>query len=397
MKKRDQGISSAWSFLLGVVLFTLVVPGVLLGPARSVRLIVSAVSGTLAQGGSQRPAAALSHELPVIELLPEGFLVRNGVRYPMEVERTAAGEEVIRSITAEDRPFEPYERILLAPPSTDILGGQLALWIAGRMGVPVPASELVYLIRDGSDAGIHEVFEFVDGSFEQYRNISDARVAVYAPASGTHEAWSEVANWQVRGKEDREATARLGTLIVALNDTTISNAERRRQLEILLDVDAFLRYLATMQMLRADGTEAQMALVDNPRIQRFYPVLTYAPLVPVITDEAAGPKDDPLARALLSVSDWRSERDRLVAQGLRELHVSGQFMQQLDAMAGQVAPSLATSSVAGRRPLFSMRDADLSAATLQWSADGLRSRVTSHWERLSTALAGGMAETNTTP
>jgi hypothetical protein len=393
MKRRDQGISQAWSVLLGFVLLTVVVPGVLIGPARAVRIIASAVSGTVMQGTSPVAVTTGEHQLPMVDIdLSEGHIVHEGVHYSMEVEQKEGNELMIRLHAPDNSPFGPYERITVSPPRTaDMLGGSLALWVAGRMGVPVPYKELVYLRMDGDDAGVHEVTELVSEEFERYRHISDGPVEVMIAAhhdetGATVDPWRDVAHWRLMG-EDRGAGRKLNELIGVLNDTIMDNAPRRQRLEEMIDVEAFIRSLSTLHVLGAEGhSGVRMAMVMNPRTDRYYPVLIAAPLVPIEQDGSPVREASLLSQRLMAIDDWRMQRDQMTRQALQELQAGEVFTQRLDRISAQVAPSLATAGKTSRA-LFSMRDPDHSAGALQWSSGDLRSRVTAHWDRLSMALA----------
>lgn len=380
--RRDQGISSAWSFLLGFVLLTIIVPGVLLGPARAVRIIASAVSSTIMQGTSPTASVkAQEHRLPMVELrMDDGQLIHDHVSYDVEMEEDQNGIVVAHKNSTA---FGPFEKIRFTTPRADLLSGMLANWIAGRIGVPVPWKDLVYLRKNGRDAGIHEVTEVVASTYEDHRNIGEAPVAVFISGT-TGDPWQGAENWDPNGADDA-ARRQLNELITLVNDTTSPPVDLRERATAVMDVEAFIRYYAALQVLGVgEGGQVRQALVLGPRTGLFYPVLLDAPLVP---EENTGiAYQDRLEARLMSISEHRSERDRMVREAITELHAGGAFEQRVDELAAQVAPSL-VSVGATRRPLFSMQDVDHSASSLQWSADALRSRVTSYWDRSLPAVA----------
>src|SRR5690606_14276690 len=133
-------------------------PGVLIGPAHAIRIIASAIAGTVMQGASTDATEFPVHQLPVVDLqLKDGLLMYEGVRFPIEHQPFGNGHE-IRSVAEGNSPFGPFDRFTITRPrNADVIGGTLANWIAGRMGVAVPYKSLVQFQLDGDDAGIHEV------------------------------------------------------------------------------------------------------------------------------------------------------------------------------------------------------------------------------------------------
>ncbi len=393
MKRRDQGISNAWSFLLGFVILTIVVPGVLIGPAKAIRMIASAVSGTVMQHSDPDVEVKKEHQLKVIELRSkEQELIYNTVHFPIELEDDDRNGILVNFRSQAITPFPPYEQIVLRAPGDELLEGTLALWIAGGMGVPIPQHELIYLRRDGNDAGIHELSEYVSASFELYRNISNGPVTVIRPKSDLEPAidpWASLDHWELSMAQNEDAKKSFGSLIGILNDSLISNADRRIALDLVIDVESFNRYHACTLVLGVnDRSQMQMALVLNPRTAKFYPVLMKGILLPASDEVIISTELDLLAQRMLAISDWRVQRDDLVKEALQQLHVNGSFQKKADDLAEHIGPSLTTVG-RSRKPLFSMSDQAGSAASLEWSAGDLTTRVASYWDRTMPVVSGG--------
>jgi hypothetical protein len=385
MKRRDQGISSAWSFLLGIALLTVVVPGVLIGPARAVRIIASAVSSTVMQGATPNSAQQAADPAPVVPgadlRTAEGVLVVDGVRHAVEVERPGDAH-VLRFKHPEFAPFGPYTLLDLHADAVPVLlGDQLANWIAGRMGVAVPWSHLLQLELDGRSEGLHRMAERLVPEFEQYRHIHSETVPLFLPTNND-DPWRSVDAWTTMAATATEQ-ALLADLLRVLNDTILPVGTRREHLERLVDVDGFIRLAAALDMVGASQhAGVRVALVLGPRTGRFYPVLDRTPLVPTEAAVEGGIKR--LLAPFMAVQAWRTQRDELVRQALLDFHSNGAFHARMDELAKLVRPAPVVSGQR-RRPLFSGTDPGLGAAELQWSAEDLRSRVVAHWDRLAAA------------
>ncbi len=390
MKRRDKGISNAWSFLLGFVILTVVVPGVLIGPARAVRLIGSAVSSTILQTPSQpEEVVAGGQQLPIVDIADPGTeLVINDIHFPIRSIGTAGDRTIIEIDSSSRTPFGPFTKLVIESPGADLLGGPLALWIAGRIGVPIPFHTLVQLHRDGSDVGVHQLKEYVDHTFERDRNLTGSDVNVVRVKDGLDpeiDPWGSTDHWDLPA--DGDAAKQFTSLIEVINDSLITPADRRSQMELLIEVDAFNAFHAAAFMLGATREDpASMVLVLDPRTLKYYPVLTDAPLVPSADGTIAG-EGYLIEKRMMAISDWRSQRDGLVKDALQEIHASGAFDRKLTALSGSVRPS-AKAVGNSRRPLFSMQGS-ASSAGLQWSADDIRKRVAAHWDRILPVVSGG--------
>ena len=379
MKRRDQGISNAWSFLLGFVILTVVVPGVLIGPARAVRIIGSAVSNTIVE----RPVAVGTdvpdHALPVVDLhISNNELVFRSVHYPI-VSENMGDRTVVHFDTAGGSPFGPFNTLLIKEPAADLLSGTLALWVAGRMSVPIVSHRLIFLQQDGQDVGLREMAEVVDRKFEQYRNVSDLEVDVFRVKEdivpGT-DPWKDIAHWDTRAANG-PAIEQFNKLLTLLNDTLIEPADRRNEMASLMDEEAFDHYCAAMFMLGVTReTPARTVIVLDPRIGKFIPVLVEAPLVPATDVRAGNDGWDLLTKRLLEVADRRKERDRLVQEAIASLHRSGEFDEKVSEFSHLVSPSIKNPGKS-RRPLFSMQGA--AAGGLEWGTEDLQRRVSEYW------------------
>src|SRR5690606_37142607 len=166
----------------------------------------------------------------------------------------------IRSVAKGNSPFGAIDRFTITRPrNSDVIGGTLANWVAGRMGVAVPYKRLVQLQTDGDDAGIHEVTEAVTGEYEMDRNLTGSSVAVFLSDRSQNtegkDPWRDRSHWTAVGLEDEEAAERFGELIAILNDSLITMAERRAQLEALIDAEAFNLYHAAIRVLGVPAEE----------------------------------------------------------------------------------------------------------------------------------------------
>lgn len=365
MRKRDEGISSAWSFLGGTIILLIVVPGVLIGPARAVRIIGSTVSSTLLQN-TQPPAAmaARVQERPTLPLVKvdEDLLEFEGLRYPVSIE-----SDVITFNGEEAFPFGPYRKITIKEVKGNVEAtSPLALWIAGRIGVPVIYQELVYAEIDGGSAEVAVISEAIDGSFEKYRNAAEVEVPVVTvdpfdlPAANVHGG----------------AVKSFNKFSQVVIDTTMAAADMRSKLDTLLDVDAFLNLYAALEIAGARaGSNYRYALVQSPRTEKFYPVLTAAAIMPL-----ANEGKDHMAERLLSIAEWRSRYDRKIAEGIELLRDDAALMKKLDDLSSGAAPVQAAVGGA-RRKLFAS-GADMAIVHSNAYEGSLYDRLRAHWERI---------------
>jgi hypothetical protein len=365
MRKRDEGISSAWSFLFGTIILLIVVPGVLIGPARAVRIIASTFTSAVFQGTIPPAAAAANVQerptLPLVQLDGQD-LVYDGLQYPISID----GDRI--SFTAVDElPFGPYRNITIKEvQKNDEATSSIALWIAGRVGVPTAFQELVYLERDGDDAVVAVLSEEVDASFERYRNAAetDVPVLVFDPfepgSAGTEGAAAE---------KMKEVT---GTVM----DTMMDPAAMRTQLDSVLDVDAFLDLYAALQIAGSRDSRYRYAMVLSPRTNKFYPVLMNASLMPAEQIK----ERDLLWERLFSVAEWRSRYENKIAEGLDLLRDDPSLQEKLNELSSGAAP-VEVAAGGARRKLFS-GGGDIAIVTTGNSEEPLADRLRSHWERI---------------
>ncbi len=425
MKQRHQA-PVHWPLvaLAAVVVLPLVVGLVVLGPSRALPIAAAAVGNVLIDGLNEAPP---DHRIPVVEVevdaadlerleadLPwsggetvKAALLDKGIRYPARFRYRGVyatthflgGKRSFRLSLKRGNPFAPYRRLnFLNPKSFNMVNDHLALWIAARMGVPVPYDDFAFVRVNGRDVGVMEVVEQVDADFERNRHLTDGKVAVFKgdfpPVTGRElpkprALWADPANWEhVGGGDSARAQAQLTALVNVVRSGKLSDAVRRDSLATLIDIDAFLRYYAALKVLNTchiDDHHNQW-LVLSPRTGRFYPVLWDALMMYPHAGEPLHPVHDALSRIILADPEWRLAHDRYVRAAIDDLLRNDRWSAQVDAVADRLGPSVLRDR--NKYGQVSAEPADVhrfSFAHWTHSLASLHNTALAYWKRYATA------------
>lgn len=378
--KRDRRAPRPWPLiaLASTVVLSLLVGMAALGPHRAANIALAASSNILIDGLNERIPA---HRIRVVELevdpndlaalnadLPwsggevkAATLIDKGIRYPAKFRYRGVyatthflgGKKSFRLNLKKDNPFSPYRRLnFINPKAFNMVNDHLALWIAGRMGVPVPYDDFAFVRINGVDVGVMEVFEQVDKDFERNRHIGDHSVAVfkgdYPPVTGRElpkplALWTDAAHWEyVGGGDSALAHQHLLALVGLVSSRTLSAEAKRDSLPKLIDIDAFLRYYAALKVINTSHIDDfhNQWLVLSPRTGLFYPVLWDPLMMYPHRDEPLHPVHDALSKLVLMDPEWRLRCDRQVAEGIALLRTDGLFEKHLDQVADRLQPSV---------------------------------------------------------
>lgn len=375
------GLSAIGRLLLLVIIIGTVLGAAYLGPTRALRIGAAAASNKFLD----RPDKDTEHLLPVIDIhvdkndlkeldsdLPWSGGARksvvwrhNGIdhqgtfRYRGLVAPThfMGMKKSFRLNMKGSNPYRPLKSLnVINPKSLNMLNNHLAMWIGGYMGVAVPYDEMVYVRLNGEDHGVMELYEQVNGDFERNRNLSDEQVPVFKgdfpPLKGRElpphiPIWQNADNWQYASKADptlanEKLNALVGLLKInrkpALDTLTISFADSVAQ---LIDVPDMLRYYAAIKVLNTkhiDNYHNQWLVMNKNKL--FYPVL-WDPLMMFAPEgEPWYPIHDALSYHLLSVPEWRVERDRIIHRSLSELYRDSAFVEYFQNARNRLRPSM---------------------------------------------------------
>lgn len=419
MRRSGRRIGTAGLVLVGAVLLSLIVFGAILGPGRALRIAAASVLSTAIDGIAEDPGG---HRIPVIDVrvdhayldtlnadLPwsgdhrvPATVVHSGIHHNVKFRYRGAytpshflgGKKSFRITTKKNGPFAPYRKLnLINPKALNMLTNHLGNWIAGRMGVAVPYNEMVFVRMNGRDHGVMEMFEQIDGSFERIRGVATDDVPVYRgefpPVQGRElpkhrQLWRNAAHWEYTSDADSTlAHDRLNALVAVIGSATMDLRLRRDSLAKLIDVDAYLRFMAAVLVVNTKHMDQyhNQWLVMRPD-GRFYPVWWDALLMFAPKDEPLYYIHDALSFWILQVPEWRLQRDRYAYEALVELHTAGAFTRQLDRTIERVQPSvLADRNKYGNVSLAPEDVHRFSVVHVIGSLSGMRTSVAAYWDR----------------
>jgi len=412
--------------LAGIVVLTLLLGMSVLGPSRALHIGVAAASNVVIDGLNEAPPP---HRIPVVELevdakdldalnadLPwsggevkAATLIDKGIRYPAKFRYRGVyatthflgGKKSFRLSLKKDNPFSPYRRLnFINPKAFNMVNDHLALWIAGRMGVPVPYDDFAFVRINGVDVGVMEVFEQVDKDFERNRHLTDRSVAVfkgdYPPVKGRElpkplALWADAAHWEyVGGGDSALAHQRLKALVDVVRSKKLTPEQKHDSLPKLIDIDAYLRYYAALKVLNTchiDDHHNQW-LVLSPRTGLFYPVLWDPLMMYPHTDEPLQPVHDALSKLVLMDPAWRSRCDRYVSNAIDDLRSDGTWVKHLNEVADRLEPSVLRDR--NKYGQVSSDPADVhrySFAHWSRSLTSLQHTALTHWEKVKAEMS----------
>ncbi|MCB0769664.1 MAG: CotH kinase family protein [Flavobacteriales bacterium] len=342
------------------------------------------------------------------------LLVQDGVEHPVKfryrgmysASHFLGNKRSFRLYLKKKSPLAPYRKLnVINPKSFNMVNNHLGLWIAGRMGVPVPYNEMVFVRLNGEDMGVMEMYEQIDGNFESIRGLAKGDVPVYKgdyppivdrglPEKRT--LWRSADNWEFEGDADRTISdAKLRALVDVIDDSTLSIPTRRDTLSTLIDVDAYARYLAALLVVNTKHMDQyhNQWLVMSERTGRFQPVFWDALLMFPPEGEPLYFINDALAHWFLRIPEWRLLRDRYAYAAMRDLHHSGVFMEEYDRTIRSIQPSvLADKNKFGHVTLHAADVHRFSVAHTISSFAGMRRTVNGYWDRLSARLSANTVE-----
>lgn len=426
MRRERNNSGVVWTVLGAIIGISLIVFAVLLGAKRAVMISAASFLSTAVDGLAEKPA---SHRLRVLDVridpayldtlgtdLPwsggrnfPATLVENGVDHPVQFRYRGMysashflGEKRSFRLSLKKRsPFAPYRKLnVINPKSFNMVNNHMGNWIAGRMGVPVPWNEMVFVRLNGIDQGVMEMYEQIGADFEEVRGLAKSDVPVYKgdypPIIGQglpekRRLWQSASHWEFKGKADSAvANARLRALVAVIADTVLSIPERRDTLARLIDVDAYARYFAAMLVVNTKHMDQyhNQFLVMSARTGKFYPIFWDGLLMFPPEGEPLYFINDAMAYWFYRIPEWRLLRDRYAYAALEELHKKGAFMQEYDHTIELIRPSvLADRNKYGHVTLFPADVHRFSVAHVISSFAGMRATVNSYWDRLSRRLA----------
>lgn len=419
MRRKRAGTGVLWLALGGVVLVSFVVFAALLGPVRALKIAAAAGLSVAVDGFAEDPGP---HRIPVIDVrvdpayldtlgadLPwsgehqvPATLVHNGVHHKVKFRFRGSytpshflgGKRSFRLSMKKSGPFAPYRKLnVINPKALNLLNNHLGNWIAGRMGVATPYDEMVFTRLNGQDLGVMEMFEQVDGTFEQVRGLATHQVPVYRgefpPVVGRalpdkRQLWRSAANWEYTSDADSIlAHQRLKALVDVVGSSTMDLAVRRDSLAKLIDVEAYLHYMAAILVVNTRHMDQfhNQWLVMGPE-GLFYPIWWDGLLMFPPENEPLYYIHDALAFWILQVPEWRLRRDRLAWWHLTNLHAARAFEQELDRTIQRVMPSvLADRNKYGNVTLAPEDVHRNSLVHVIGSLAGMRASVAAYWDR----------------
>ncbi|MBL7937793.1 MAG: CotH kinase family protein [Flavobacteriales bacterium] len=425
--RRGRGRIGAGWMVLGIgTALSMIVFAVLLGPGRFVRIAGASFLSTTVDGLAEDPGP---HKLRVLDVridqdyldtlgadLPwsggrnmPAVLVENGVEHPVKfryrgmysASHYLGGKKSFRLSLKKDNPFAPYRKLnLINPKSFNMVNNHMGNWIAGRMGVAVPWNEMVFVRLNGRNNGVMELYEQIDGDYEQVRRLTKHEVPVYRgefpPITGREltekrTLWRKAEYWEYVSKADSSLShARLKALVDVIYDSTLTIPVRRDTLAQLIDVDAYARYLAAMVVVNTKHMDQfhNQWLVMSDRTGLFYPIFWDGLLMFPPEGEPLYFINDALAHWFLRIPEWRLLRDRYAYEALQDLHAKRTFMDEYDRTIERIQPSLlADRNKYGHVSLFPADVHRYSVVHAISSFAGMRATVNSYWDRLSARLA----------
>lgn len=407
-RKRVAPVRWPWIVLAVVLVLPLLVAAALLGPVRAAHIAWNAASGTVVDGLAGKPAA---HRLAVWQLEGEeaqtaafntGAAVKalgttvvvNGVTYTallMSIPKPDdGGSQVFLLSFPGASPIDPYHQFRLQrPASRSMLDGHVTHWMAAHMGVPVLFEESIVLQIAGSDLGVFVVSEVADAGFEQRRGLPTADVAVFRAANdttATAKCWSTTSFWNASdGSTNASALAQAKSVSKVLQDQGMDKAAQRDSLSRLIDVDAFLRFFAAMQVTNASSTPL---VVRSPRTGLLYPVWSTSGARSTEGTSSLYSAHDGLALFMLQQPAWRLAYVEHVQRAITSLRADGQWKKDLAQAAERLGPSVARDR-SKRAPLPGSVNELLPFNSGQWkqAVSELEVNCEHHWDRLLRELS----------
>ena len=412
--------------ILALVGVSGVVFAALLGPRRALSIAAASVLSTTVDGFHEGNG---EHRLRVLDVTVDPVLLDtlnsdlpwsggrnvpadvriNGVRYNAKFRYRGAltpshflGTKRSFRLSFKDPPPDlPFAKVnVINPKSFSMLNNHMGLWIGGFMGVPVPHNELVQVRMNGRDLGVMELYEQPTGTVEEVRGTWEQPVPVYkgdfGPLNGRELGarnllWSNAAYWEYVSKADSvSAHERLIALVGLIRDRRMPLDERRDSLASLIQVDAYLRYMAALWVVNTAHIDQyhNQFLVLDPRSGRFYPILWDALLM---YEQPGKPRyyvHDALAYWMLQVPEWRLLRDRYAWQALRELHGEGLFQEHWNEVEDRLMPSLlADRNKYANVTLFAEDVHRYSMVHAAASSASMRQQVRAYWDGLTSRLS----------
>ncbi len=422
---------SSRSPVIWVILALLGVSGVvfaaLLGPTRALSIAAASVLSTTVDGlyedigGHQLRVLDITVDPAHLDTLNSDLPWSGGHNVPAEVRINGVvykakfryrgaltpshflGDKRSFRLTFKDPPPDlPFDKVnVINPKSFNMLNNHMGLWIGGFMGVPVPHDELVQVRLNGREHGVMELYEQPTGKLEEVRGMWPEEVPVYKGDFGPLQGralgarnllWSDAAHWQYVSKADSAmAHARLTSLVGLVSDRRMPMDERRDSLASLLQMDAYLRYLAALWVVNTAHIDQyhDQFLVLDPRNGLFYPILWDA----LLMDEQPGkPRyyvHDALAYWVLQVPEWRLLRDRHAWQALQRLHGEGLFQTRWNEVEQRVMPSLLADRNKYANVTLQAEDVHrYSMVHAAASSASMQEQVRTYWDDLTSRLSG---------
>lgn len=419
MSRRGGRIGAGWLLIGAIVLVSCIVFAVLLGPKRALLIASASALSTVVDGIAEDPGP---HRIPVIDVrIDQAYLdslssdlpwsgdqrfpaiwLHNGIEHEVKFRYRGSytpshflGEKrSFRLTTKKNGPFAPYRKLnFINPKALNMLTNHLGNWIAGRMGVAVPYDEMVFVRMNGSDYGVMEMFEQPDGSFHRIRGLSTTDVPVYRgefpgvkgrQLPERRQLWRSAAHWQYTSDADSTlAHARLKALVGLITLEGMPIEVRRDSLAKLIDVDAYLRYMAAILVVNTQHMDQfhNQWLVMHPD-GRFHPIWWDGLLMFAPKDEPLYFIHDALAFWILQVPEWRLQRDRYAWSHLTNLHGTKAFEQHLDRTIERIMPSvLADRNKYGNVSLAPEDVHRNSVVHVIGSFANMRVSVSAYWQR----------------
>ncbi|MBP6311910.1 MAG: hypothetical protein WAR83_09820 [Flavobacteriales bacterium] len=350
MNRVPQGSTAVGLVIVALIAISFLIFGVLLGPSKALTIASSSAAMTALDGFAEQPAAS---RLPFVEVNfdPNEFAAVLASKVGGDVNGSfmLAGSECKAVFSFDGPPSDhkkrsfrvafkappislPFHRIEIRNPSSaDMLQDHMALWVAGEMGVVVPYDGLFVLRINGEELGVMEIREIIGPDLEQARGLSTRDIAV-----------SGIGQQAVFPTSDSLSEARAGSLKRALNDTLLTAYARRDSIAMTLDVDAFLRYSAAVEVLRMNSAEHAWAL--GSRSGTFYPVMCSAS---IMEDRLDSNSDttliSPMSQLLQLVAnepEWTARKEQYINEAKTHLLNNDLFLDKWRQAEAGLIPSL---------------------------------------------------------
>ena len=350
MNRVPQGSTAVGLFVVALVAITFLVFGVLLGPSKALTIASSSAAMTALDGYAEHPAPSA---LPLVEVRmdPQAYEAALASEIGGEVLGTVLleGSAYKANFAFEGPPSHHRKRSLrvsfdtppdvlpfhaleiLNPGSADMLQEHMALWVAGEMGVVVPYDGLFELRINDVEMGVMELREIIGPDLEQARGLSPSEIPV-----------SEIGQHAVFPITDSLAAVCAGILNRALNDPLLTAYARRDSITTVLDVDAFLRYVAAVEILRMNSAQHSWAL--SSRSGTFYPVMCKASImedqVEQIMDTISTSPMVRLLQLLESEPEWVARKEQYINAAKADLLGNDLFLDKWRQAEARLIPSL---------------------------------------------------------